>query len=153
MCQKYRRINEAPYAVTPWIHEFWCTVSNAPFIIIGLARLAYTQSEWETKLCVWFILLGVGSAIHHGIRWRYSIVLDWIPIIANICIVLSWWRWLWWAVAIATWAKLYMSLLVLANDHIFRVVPGPWGHACWHIMAAFAIDSLYQDIRHLDWAA
>lgn len=139
---KYSRKLETFFEVSKYIAEFWNTLSNAPFIVIGLLRLLEgTPLQTEYRLMV---LAGIASGIHHATTPKWTIVIDWIPIV--------WSGWNIWQkgyiLHLSSTAVFEMSLamFVLLTDHIYSYIPIPWGHVFWHILAAFAIDCAYQSV-------
>lgn len=156
MCnRKYERKLEPFYQVTPFIAEFWNTLSNAPFVIIGLWRL-YELSEIE----VWpmgvhhfdqlvfvyglYALCGLCSGIHHATSARWTIIIDWIPI--AISLIANFYFGFWTHLGFVSLFKVLLALAVFLSDHVCTPINVPWGHCMWHILAAFAIDSCYQDV-------
>jgi len=76
---------EAKYAMTPYIAEFWNTISNIPaFIIPGMYFFFHsktTQGGRSTLMWVLFLLMGFGSfAFHCTMRLKWEL-LDEIPMI------------------------------------------------------------------------
>ncbi len=159
MCQlhlkQYERKTEAFYAVSPWIAEFWNTVSNLPFVVIGVMRVLSLSHAAEGDvafvryLYAIFCCAGLASAFHHGVRIRWSIVVDWIPISCSIVLLCSYSSGaLLGLIDAVSWFKFCLALGVLLVDHVSPRMPVPWGHAVWHVLIAFAIDSAYQSILY-----
>jgi len=138
----FRRKLEPFYTHSPFIAEFWNTISNAPFIIFGGMRL------WEgtsmSGFYVLMILCGICSGIHHARDFRYSILLDWTPITISILGILRYKIYEY--ITLTTWTKLTMATSFLIMDHVWTPIPIPFGHVLWHISAAFAVDSMFQDV-------
>lgn len=140
----HERTRETGYTHSPHVHEFWCSISNLPFIGIGLLRL------YEGDLVVPYILyiiMGCFSFIHHATKSDRTIILDWIGIIALQYEVfrLAFYE----SIQLVTVFQTLLSFLVLLDDHFFQhVIPVPWGHTFWHILASFTIDNLLQDMKH-----
>jgi len=142
-----------PYLGQGPFQEHWNTVSNVPFLVIGLLRLWSPLGQEKTlrQLYVFYVLAGVCSGIHHAIDFPGSIVLDWMPISYSL---LLWYRYdVVFYLSAATWAQLGLALGILLVDHLGPVVPVPWGHVLWHITAALAVDAAYQDyhLAGFDW--
>lgn len=147
MCKEYRRKKEDLYTHSFYIAEFWNTVSNLPFIIIGILRLcelddSYFELEYMYGL---MILAGFASGIHHGLTKKYTIIVDWIPILLSIVVFNHYG--LVEFVSLASWVKIILAFSVLITDHVYTLIPVPWGHVMWHLLACLAIDSTYQDVR------
>lgn len=146
-----RRI-EHPYQYSFYIAEFWNTVSNLPFIILGLFRfyeLAAMNHE-NRSLQLAYVLLafaGIASGIHHAVNIGYkkwTIFLDWIPILLSLLLIYS----QGFIFSVVSWLKIIFAISVLLVDHFLGLVPVPWGHVFWHILAAFAVDNAYQDVLY-----
>lgn len=81
---------ESNYEVTPWIAEFWNTISNISMIIPPIygVYMSITQ-EMEMRYVMshlFFLLVGVGSTMFH-MTLQYSMqLLDEIPMIYTTCI-------------------------------------------------------------------
>ena len=127
--------------------EKWNTLSNFLFVVIGLCRIYQWHEEYDFAdvmiLYTLFSLAGVCSGIHHAFHFRYSIVLDWIPISTSLifCGYYQVWRF----VSLGSWVQIFTALGILFNDHVFQTIMPPWGHVMWHITAAMAIDHAYCD--------
>ncbi len=142
-----RQLERPFYSISPWIAEFWCTLSNLPFILIGGLRL---WEGTEIPLFYW-LFLGAGfcSSFHHAScpTWSWTIVIDWLPI--SVSILLGLYEGVFWTVQSVTLLKVAIAFLILLTDHWYTPVPVPWGHSFWHILAAFAFDEVYQDFEYL----
>jgi len=139
---------ESPYTHCSHIHEFFNTISNLFFIVIGIIRLCDQQiydNPHMFNLYVLYTMAGFCSGFHHMKNYRLTIVIDWIPIgcsilyLTNNLFLLS-------HISLVSYIKLFTALFVLATDHIFHRINTPWGHVFWHILASFSIDSAYMDI-------
>lgn len=120
-------------------HEHWCTLSSMIFIVIGLLRCVQfdgMDSAQDLYLC--YALLGLGSAIHHAFSFRGSLVVDWIPIISftTLCVYYEMFEF----ISLATYFHILFALGTLVVDHVCTLLPVPWGHVLWHILAANALD-------------
>ena len=127
--------------------EKWNTISNLPFIVIGLCRLKQWEDDEDMMMLYYFYLMaGVCSGIHHALSFRGSLILDWIPILFSIGL----WVYyeLWSYISWGTWVQVALALAILLTDHLVQLVPVPWGHVMWHIAAAQSIDSAYQDFAY-----
>lgn len=140
--QQFERKLEPQFTHTKWIAEFWNTVSNLPFILLGLIRL---QNETQLKLHYQLMIFtGICSAIHHATTQKWTLVIDWIPIAGSILLNLNYLSFMGLPEALI----LLMALIWLLTDHVVTPMPPPWGHVVWHIMAAYSIDIFYQKIEH-----
>ena len=138
MC--YPRKLEKQYKISRYIAEFWNTISNSPFIIIGILRLIEgTYFDYEYKL---MICAGICSGFHHATTYKYTIIVDWIPILFSI--VNMYQESLYLYISYATYFQMCLALFVLITDHVYTYIPVPWGHVFWHVLASFAVDSAYQ---------
>jgi hypothetical protein len=166
----YERKPELPYfGHFDFIAEFWNTLSNGPMIWIGFLR-AVRLNELVDPMCspedmtvfnsvmLLYVLLccaGWCSTFHHAVRWKYSIIVDWIPIAASMCFVLygvvvlgvlhvS-------AISVSSWVLLTLAVSCLFTDHVCTWLPVPLGHCAWHVLAAVALDWLYADFLVDTW--
>jgi len=146
MCQKYERKLEKFYQVSGYIAEFWNTISNLPFIVIGLLRLSQTSSNEVEILYILYVFAGIASAIHHATPWKWTILIDWIPISLSGLLILYHYQMFSYFTSV-TLFKLSLAFFVLITDHVYTKIPVPWGHVCWHLLASLAIDSAYQDVK------
>jgi len=139
----YKRKLEPFFQISSYVAEFWNTISNAPFIIIGLLRLMEgTDLETEYKLMV---LAGIASAIHHATTPRWTILIDWAPI-AWSCFHILRSNYLLYLSPTAIF-EILLAFFILVTDHVYTYIPVPWGHVFWHIVAALSIDCAYQSIQ------
>jgi len=75
---------EADYAVTPYVAEFWNTLSSlwlCYFGVVGLVKLKTSfGSEWRWKLSFWsMVLTGLGSMAFHASLRHAAQALDEMP--------------------------------------------------------------------------
>ena len=138
-----RRRTELYYTHSKYIAEFWNTISNIPFIIIGLLRLY--EGTNLTLLYQLMIAAGICSAIHHATIHKYTIIVDWIPIVTSS--VLIWQMNLLPMISLTCYFELFLAFLVLFADHVYKLVPNHWGHTFWHLLIALSIDNAYQSIK------
>lgn len=156
---KYIRRIEPFYQYSNYIAEYYNTWSNILFVCFGLVRLYFAAedischyslrynldllSKMET-LYIWFIIAGICSAIHHATTPRWTIIIDYFPIIVSILLVVKWQ--LYWMISLYTWMKIGISFAMLLNDHVWQTIPVPWGHCFWHFLIAISVDCAFQDM-------
>lgn len=140
---KYRRRVERPYTVLPYIAEFWNTISNLPFIFIGVYRI-FEGCEDLAELYLLMVLAGVASGFHHATTIKWSIFIDWTPILMTIIYLIN--TRMIGKVSLTGILLVSMAFIILLLDHVNRLLPVPYGHVLWHVTAAFAIDYAYQSI-------
>lgn len=122
-------------------------------MVSGVIGLDMTDAELHPVLCQLYALMigvGVGSFIHHAVdhkHIRVTIVIDYVCIIwsvgtiaAHAAELLPLVTWLSWAYGVA-------ALLVLLTDHVWTPLPVPIGHCLWHLLAAWAMDHVYGDMK------
>lgn len=131
------------FQVSNYIAEFWNTISNLPFIIIGLLRLY--EGTILTDFYWMMVITGIASSIHHATTPKWTIVIDWIPIVLSI--IMLYFQGVIIFISLTAWFELFLSMVLLYADHIHHLMPVPWGHVCWHLLASLAIDSAYQSIE------
>jgi Ceramidase len=137
----------------PWMAEFWNTISNAPFVLIGVTRYVETlyrspcgRSDAMPTLWLLLAVSGLCSAAHHSLLRSWSLRLDQLPIALSVAYVLLGHTHLLLWVSPTSYLCVALALGVLVADHIWTPIPVPWGHVIWHLMAAFAFSSAYQDM-------
>ena len=137
--KEFERKRETFYANSPYIAEFYNTLSNLPFIIFGLSRLLFSNVE-DPYLWYFLISFGVCSGIHHCFVFRGSIIVDYIPIVlANMYIYVYYLYYL----DINDFVHLILPLFILITDHLGPIMPVPWGHVCWHLLASCTIYNIF----------
>ena len=141
---QFPRKLEKFYTHTPHIAEFWNTISNLPFIIIGLLRL-YEGTNLVTFYSL-YTLAGVCSGIHHASPYHWTIIIDWMPITLSILMTLK--CGIIYYLTLVDIFKLFIAFSALISDHVWTPVPVPWGHVYWHLLASFAIDDVYQTVEN-----
>jgi len=130
------------YEILPFIAEFWNTISNLPFVMIGILRLIEgTPAYVEYTL---YILIGFGSFIHHATPQYWTIVIDYIPIFSSI--YYFWKMGYFYLLSWANYFQLGLAFVFLLCDHILVYVRPPWGHVFWHVLVAVSIDGGIQEV-------
>lgn len=122
------------YAVTPYIAEFWCALSNAGFIYAGIknkspelvfAGCASIASHAIPKQWLLYVdKLGVALVVLKAIRERATLQKNpklLLPIIA-------------------------LGLINGADAYLARNKGFTWPHVLWHLSAAYISNSLLQQI-------
>src|SRR5262245_58630668 len=73
---------EQNYAVTPWVAEFWNTISSLAMVVAGLAGLFLRRFTWEIRVAFGLlVLVGLGSIAFHGtLRFELQ-MLDELPML------------------------------------------------------------------------
>ena len=145
---RFMRVRETPYSHSPYIAEFYNTITNLPFIIIGILRLCQDDvwNSYEmTILYTLYIFFGICSGIHHSIIHKKSIIIDYIPIVITSVYFLFNYHWFSY-ISYVSYFKLLLAFSSLIIDHTLRLIPIPHGHCVWHLLAALGIDSAYHDI-------
>ena len=158
---KYERKHETHHTHSKYIAEYWNTLSNLPFIIIGFLRIIELThyrvhdndiininiTSHMINLYFLCICAGICSGFHHMLVYKWTIIVDWIPIATSIIYILYNIN-LVYFISLISWFKILLAIFVLFTDHICTNIQIPWGHVFWHILSSFAIDSAYQDIVH-----
>jgi hypothetical protein len=143
------RKHEAHYNISSYICEFWNTISNLVFIIIGIIRLQDEDLQlYYPELVILyslFTMAGFCSGLHHMLNFKYTIFIDWLPIASSI-VYLIYHSYLLEYFTLVSWLKIIFAFVVLVSDHAYTIINVPWGHVFWHILIGFAIDGAYQDV-------
>lgn len=116
------------YAVTPYIAEFWCTVSNIPFFYVG-AKHASPE--------VFFA--GVASAASHAIPHQWLHTADLVGVGAVALKVARSYRVIYdnsWLIAPLAGA----GIINAVDAYLSRNYGYTWPHVLWHITAAACMD-------------
>lgn len=129
--------------------EPYNTVSNVAFGVLGV--LGIIQYDGNDKLCMLYFWMAIAcfcSSVHHAsprrLR-RFTLVLDWIPIAVSLYLNV-----VYNTLPYMTLRTGFISLLALVflfND-LVDVVPVPWGHVTWHLLAAIAVDAHYTEVAN-----
>lgn len=145
------RTTERPHPACPCVQEPFNTASNLAFGVLGLlgsAAAAEAEHEPLALLYAWMAAACLCSSVHHAsplrVR-RYTLVLDWLPIGVSIYLNLAYGTLR--HLTVATAFKALLALVFLLND-LVDVVPVPWGHVAWHLLAALAVDAHYVEVLH-----
>lgn len=141
---KYTRRLEPAYNVSPYFYEYYNSLSNLPFIFIGLARLYFGVNDLTTQLYKYMILCGICSGIHHMFHFRGSLILDYVPIVLSLRYLYI--HNLFTQIHPVSMGLAALALFILFLDHIIQLMPVPWGHVMWHVCAAYAMDSCYHSL-------
>lgn len=123
------------YKVTPYVAEFWCTVSNAGFVYVGIKH----QSPE-------LLFAGCASIASHAIPKQWLLYVDKL----GVALVLL--------KAVREYATLKENLILLIPAITLGIINGTdaylarnrgliWPHVIWHLSAAFVCDILLQQMR------
>lgn len=140
MCNsRYERKLEKQFTHSPYIAEFFNTISNLPFILIAFCRIY--EGTPLLDLYTLLIIIGVCSAIHHATTSKYTIIVDYAPIILSIYYFHS--HNYYFCLTPTNYFEITLALFFLITDHVYTIIPVPWGHVLWHVVAAYTIDTVY----------
>lgn len=140
-----------------YVAEFWNTISNFPFMIIAILRLIEShnppyinQSQPDLskigQAYTYLFFVGLGSSIHHATTPKWTIIIDWIPILGFIYHIITTFDL--YLLSNTVIFELFLSLTVLFIDHSTDIIPVPWGHVFWHPLAAISLDSMIQNFAN-----
>lgn len=116
------------YKVRPYISEFWCTVSNVGFLVVG-AR----HRSWE------LVFAGCASIASHSIPKQWLLTLDKV----GVAIVLTKFIAAYPLIRQHPWliAPAVVTGLVSAIDvYLARKYGTTWSHVVWHLTSAACAD-------------
>lgn len=110
------RFCEPKYAQTPYVAEFYNTISNAAYVIAGLYGLYHSPRTFSGKLShIILILIGLGSATMHATLQYWAELLDEGPMLCLIVLYqISWSKLL-----APTYARSFAWFLIAANLILF----------------------------------
>jgi len=116
------------YQVSPYIAEFWCTISNAGFIYVGLKH----QSPE-------ILFAGLASTAIHAIPKQWLLYADKIGVLAALSLAIREHK------ALSQNPQLMLPVLGLgavnATDmYLARNYGATWPHVVWHLSAACVAD-------------
>ena len=142
------------YKVSPYIAEFWKTISNLPFIVLGTYHLILYSSDTNLRVVYSLLILaGIFSAFHHATNYKcmmcsheitWTLIIDWIPILFSaIYIIVT--RMIF-TFGLGSWIFIGISIVWLLIDNVFAPL-AHWGLCIWHILIAFAISNAYEDYK------
>lgn len=142
------------YKVSPFIAEFWKTISNLPFVILGLYHLILYSLNVNLKVVYSLLIIaGFSSAFHHATNYKcalcskeitWTLIIDWIPILTSVIYIVI--TKMFNSFTTSSWIFIAVSILWLFIDNIFAPFKH-WGHCVWHILIAFAISNAYEDYK------
>ncbi len=116
------------YKVTPYIAEFWCAVSNAGLIYVGLQ---HNSPE--------LIFAGAASAVSHSIPKQWLLTVDKIGVFVVLTKLAREYEVLvnnpWLVAPIAA-----AGVINLMDAHISREKGETWPHVVWHLSTATIAD-------------
>ncbi len=117
------------YKVSPYIAEFWCAISNAGFVYVGLQR----QSPE-------LLFAGLASIVSHSIPKQWLLLVDKLAAAAAVVInALTKYQ----TVLNHPWLAIPISLVgtnFLLDIYLARTQGKTWPHVAWHLSAAFGSD-------------
>lgn len=139
------------------------TIPNLPFIIFGLSRL-YELYQFHEDVCldyyecrlitlnmlytlyILYTFLGICSGIHNAFHFKYSIIIEYIPITLTIIYFLMN-PFLFYFISFISYIKLFIYFLILISDYLYTPILIPFAH----LLASYSLDSVYQDIVFVFW--
>lgn len=131
-------MRERPYAVCPFVAEFWCTVSNAAFFAVALYNRSWTV-----------FLAGAASTLSHAIPLRVLHHLDMLAVGAVALRLAMHHRALVAHPPLLALGALAVGVNLLdtylSRPHFDRVAPIP--HVMWHCTAALFLHRVCAVIR------
>ncbi|NGX58632.1 MAG: hypothetical protein K940chlam3_01540 [Chlamydiae bacterium] len=128
----YNSQRENWYKVNCYMAEFWCTISNAGFIYVGL-------KHGSPEL----LFAGCASAISHSIPKQWLLTVDKIGVLIVLSKLIRDYQVLgdhpWLAAPVTT-----AVAINLADAHLSRNYGVTWPHVVWHLSAAAIADLFLQ---------
>jgi hypothetical protein len=124
------------YNVTPYISEFWCALSNAGFLYVGLKHKSYRVA-----------FAGLASLVYHSYPKQWLLWVDRLGAVLAASEILENYT------TLKNNPKILQAPLAVAGLALFADVYGgqskhqPWIHVMWHLSAAWAADRLLTDIK------
>jgi hypothetical protein len=142
------------YKVSPYIAEFWKTISNLPFIVLGTYHLILYSPNINLQVVYSLLIIaGIFSGFHHATNYKcmmcsheitWTLIIDWIPILISVIYIIVTRMFL--TFGIGSLIFIGVSILWLLIDNVFAPF-AHWGHCIWHILIAFAISNAYEDYK------
>lgn len=123
------------YSVTPYIGEFWCTVSNLGFLYVGI-------KHGSPEL----LFAGTASIVSHTIPKQWLLTVDKIGVlvVASKVIrerqVLKEHPWLLLPVALA-------GIINFSDAYLARQYGQTWPHVVWHLSSALFADMFLRYVK------
>jgi hypothetical protein len=124
------------YKITPYIAEFWCTISNVGFIVAGLHRRSPE-----------LIFAGTASIVSHAIPKQCLLTIDKIGALLPILRLACEYK------VIIRRPILLLPIaatigLNVADIYFARIKGKTWLHSVWHLSAACVADFVLGVIQH-----
>lgn len=120
------------YQYTPYVAEFWCTVSNVAFIYSGIVNHSPE-----------LVLAGVASAVSHAIPKQWLLQIDKIGVLVVAMRALREYQ------VLFKNPKLLIPLagaisLNLIDAHLARSTGATWPHLVWHCASAYLVGHFFK---------
>jgi protein-tyrosine phosphatase len=123
------------YKVTPYVAEFWCTVSNIGFICVGL------QQNSPELVCA-----GIASAVSHTIPKQWLLGVDKLGVALVLSKVIREYG----TIVNNPWllAPLGIACLINVTDaYLARNHAQTWPHVVWHLSSALFANEFLKQIH------
>ena len=131
------------YAYSPLVAEWYATISNLPFFLVGFGLIDYVaDSQYHTNLCILLIVCGIASTLLHATKRWFFLWADRGAIIATGVYAFWWGQYslftytapfaiqLWAVALLFHFAGMFVARYGIArNMHL---------HSIWHVLAAVA---------------
>lgn len=112
------------YAVSPYIAEFWCAISNAGFIYVGIKKKSPE-----------LVFAGIMSMASHSVPKQWLLMLDKLGVLLVLSKVAREYK----TVVNNPWFIVPVAVAVLINGadaYLARSKGYTWPHVVWHLSAA-----------------
>ena len=122
------------YKVTPYVAEFWCTVSNVGFIYVGMQ---HKSPE--------LVFAGIASIANHAIPKQWLLTLDKI----GVAVALSKLARNYEGIINNAWLLLPVTaagVIITADTYLAHTKPQTWPHVTWHLSAAYLSDVVLKNL-------
>lgn len=123
------------YAVTPYIAEFWCTLSNAGFIYFGIQ-----QKSPE------LVFAGMASIISHSIPKKWLHTIDLLGVALVGLKAAREYKTLW-NNPLLLWPLAAAGTINVTDAYLARTKGITWPHVAWHISAALLMNHFLTSLK------
>jgi len=113
------------YTISIYVAEFWCTVSNIPFLVV-----AYWHVSWE------LLFAAVASIVSHTVPKQWLLMVDKFGVLVAFSKLVRNYKVIDWQIGVLICVVAAINRMDMWLARRQKRLVWPWPHVLWHVSCA-----------------